>query len=143
MVPSQAITSVSQQQQGSAVIVPSAEELQKIEQASAAASEVTNTVLTQRLQLEEKERSIKMLQKALVSVIQIVSTGGWGYLEQASAAASEVTNTVLTQKRSIKMLQKSLVSFTQIVSTRRWGYLPFSWGGGHRGKVQLEMSIST
>ncbi|XP_072168019.1 centrosomal protein of 131 kDa-like [Diadema setosum] len=46
-------------------LVPSAEEIQKLEEASAAASEVTNTVLSQRLQLEEKERSIKMLQKAL------------------------------------------------------------------------------
>ncbi|XP_072044275.1 centrosomal protein of 131 kDa-like [Amphiura filiformis] len=59
------VTSVSQQQVHQALLVPSAEELQKLEQASAAASEVTNTVLTQRLQLEEKERSVKMLQKAL------------------------------------------------------------------------------
>ncbi|XP_022092605.1 centrosomal protein of 131 kDa-like [Acanthaster planci] len=49
----------------SALLVPSAAELHKLEQASAAASEVTNTVLSQRLQLEEKERSVKMLQKAL------------------------------------------------------------------------------
>ncbi|XP_041473084.1 centrosomal protein of 131 kDa-like isoform X2 [Lytechinus variegatus] len=46
-------------------LVPSAEEIQKLEEASAAASEVTNTVLSQRLQLEEKDRSVKMLQKAL------------------------------------------------------------------------------
>ena len=52
----------------SVLVVPSAAELQKLEQASAAASEVTNTVLSQRLQLDEKDRSVKMLQKALVSV---------------------------------------------------------------------------
>ena len=51
----------------SVLLVPSAAELQKLEQASVAASEVTNTVLTQRLQLDEKDRSVKMLQKALVS----------------------------------------------------------------------------
>ncbi|XP_033630551.1 centrosomal protein of 131 kDa-like [Asterias rubens] len=49
----------------SVLVVPSAAELQKLEQASAAASEVTNTVLSQRLQLDEKDRSVKMLQKAL------------------------------------------------------------------------------
>ncbi|KAJ8038079.1 hypothetical protein HOLleu_19055 [Holothuria leucospilota] len=46
-------------------LVPSAEEIQKLEEASAAASEVTSTILSQRLQLEEKDRSIKMLQKGL------------------------------------------------------------------------------
>ncbi|XP_030840141.1 centrosomal protein of 131 kDa isoform X2 [Strongylocentrotus purpuratus] len=46
-------------------LVPSAEEIQRLEEASAAASEVTSTVLSQRLQLEEKERSVKMLQKGL------------------------------------------------------------------------------
>lgn len=49
------------------LVVPSAEEMEQMEQASAAASEVTNTVLKQRLQLEEKSRTILMLQKALVS----------------------------------------------------------------------------
>ena len=49
------------------LLVPSAEELENMEQASAAASEVTNTVLKQRLQIEEKSRSVQMLQKALVS----------------------------------------------------------------------------
>ncbi|XP_070580321.1 centrosomal protein of 131 kDa-like [Ptychodera flava] len=47
------------------LLVPSAEELAKMEQASAAASEVTSTVLSQKLELDEKSRSIKMLQKAL------------------------------------------------------------------------------
>ena len=48
------------------LLVPSAEELENMEQASLAASEVTNTVLKQRLQIEEKSRSVQMLQKALV-----------------------------------------------------------------------------
>lgn len=48
------------------LLVPSAEELENMEQASLAASEVTNTVLKQRLQLDEKNRSVQMLQKALV-----------------------------------------------------------------------------
>ncbi|XP_077979762.1 centrosomal protein of 131 kDa-like [Glandiceps talaboti] len=48
-----------------ALIVPTAEELAKLEHASAAASEVTNTVLSQKLELEEKGRTVKMLQKAL------------------------------------------------------------------------------
>nr|XP_002740719.1 PREDICTED: 5-azacytidine-induced protein 1-like [Saccoglossus kowalevskii] len=47
------------------LIVPTVEELSKMEQASAAASEVTNTVLSQKLELEEKDRTVKMLQKAL------------------------------------------------------------------------------
>lgn len=48
------------------LLVPTAEELESMEQASAAASEVTNTVLRQRLKIEEKSRSVQMLQKALV-----------------------------------------------------------------------------
>lgn len=48
------------------LLVPSAEELEQMEQASAAASEVTNTVLKQRLQIDEKNRTVQMLQKALV-----------------------------------------------------------------------------
>ncbi|XP_033095874.1 centrosomal protein of 131 kDa-like isoform X2 [Anneissia japonica] len=49
----------------SLAFVPSAEDISKMEEASAAASEIANTVLTQKLQLEEKERSLKMLQKSL------------------------------------------------------------------------------
>lgn len=50
------------------LLVPSAEEFEQMEQASAAASEVTNTMLKQRLQLDEKSRTVQMLQKALVCV---------------------------------------------------------------------------
>ncbi len=49
-----------------AVLVPSGEQIAQLEQASAMASEVTNTVLSQRLELEERKRSVTMLQKALV-----------------------------------------------------------------------------
>ena len=48
------------------MIGPSAEELAELQQANEAASEVTNTVLSQRLQLDEKARTVSMLQKALV-----------------------------------------------------------------------------
>ena len=48
------------------VIGPSAEELAELQQANEAASEVTNTVLSQRLELDEKTRTVGMLQKALV-----------------------------------------------------------------------------
>ena len=48
-------------------LVPTDQEVEQMEQAAVVASEVTNTVLSQRLQLEEKQRSITMLQKALVS----------------------------------------------------------------------------
>lgn len=48
-------------------IVPSAEEIEDLEKATQAAAEVTNTMLAQRLELEEKKRTISMLQKALVS----------------------------------------------------------------------------
>ena len=54
-----------------AVLVPSGEEIAQLEQASAMASEVTNTVLSQRLELEEKKRSVSMLQKALASLSPI------------------------------------------------------------------------
>jgi hypothetical protein len=47
--------------------VPSAEEIESLEKASQAAAEVTNTMLSNRLELEEKKRTISMLQKALVS----------------------------------------------------------------------------
>jgi len=48
------------------VLGPSAEELAELEQANAAASEVTNTVISQRLQLDENKRTVSMLLKALV-----------------------------------------------------------------------------
>lgn len=48
-------------------LVPSVEELAELENAQATANEVTSTVLSQRLELEEKRRTITMLQKALVS----------------------------------------------------------------------------
>ena len=50
-------------------LVPSVEELAELENAQATANEVTSTVLSQRLELEEKRRTITMLQKALVSGI--------------------------------------------------------------------------
>ena len=49
------------------MIGPSAEELAELQQANEAASEVTNKVLSQRLELDEKARTVSMLQKALVS----------------------------------------------------------------------------
>ena len=49
------------------MLVPSADELLQLDQAREAADEVTSTVLSQRLELEEKKRSVSMLQKALVS----------------------------------------------------------------------------
>ncbi|XP_019614750.1 PREDICTED: centrosomal protein of 131 kDa-like [Branchiostoma belcheri] len=47
------------------LLVPSAEEIAQMEQASATASEVASEMLKQRLELEEKQRSVAMLQKAL------------------------------------------------------------------------------
>ena len=49
-----------------ALLVPSGEELAQLEQASATASEVTQNMLLQKMELEEKKRSVAMLQKALV-----------------------------------------------------------------------------
>ena len=49
-----------------AALVPSGEEIAHIEKAQAMASEVTNTVLSQRLELDERSRTVTMLQKALV-----------------------------------------------------------------------------
>jgi hypothetical protein len=51
-----------------APIVPSAEEIEDLEKATQSAAEVTNTMLSQRLELEEKKRTISMLQKALVII---------------------------------------------------------------------------
>ncbi|RUS74495.1 hypothetical protein EGW08_017746 [Elysia chlorotica] len=48
-----------------APLVPSAEEVAQIEQAQATASEVTSAMLSQRLELDEKQRTVTMLQKAL------------------------------------------------------------------------------
>ena len=50
-----------------ALLVPSGDELAQLEQASANAAEVTSTVLRQKMELEEKKRSVAILQKALVS----------------------------------------------------------------------------
>ena len=47
-------------------LVPSAEEVAQLEQAHVTASEVTNAMLSQRLELDEKQRTVSMLQKALV-----------------------------------------------------------------------------
>ncbi|GFR90984.1 centrosomal protein of 131 kDa-like [Elysia marginata] len=49
----------------SAPLVPSAEEVAQLEQAQVTASEVTNAMLSQRLELDEKQRTVSMLQKAL------------------------------------------------------------------------------
>ncbi|GFO00920.1 centrosomal protein of 131 kda-like [Plakobranchus ocellatus] len=49
----------------SAPLVPSADEVAQIEQAQVTASEVTNAMLSQRLELDEKQRTVSMLQKAL------------------------------------------------------------------------------
>lgn len=51
------------------LLVPSADEIAQMEQASAAANEVTNTVLSQKLELDEKKRTVQMLQKALVGLV--------------------------------------------------------------------------
>ena len=48
-------------------LVPSAEEVAQLEHAQVTASEVTNAMLSQRLELDEKQRTVSMLQKALVS----------------------------------------------------------------------------
>ncbi|XP_076449494.1 centrosomal protein of 131 kDa-like isoform X2 [Babylonia areolata] len=48
-----------------AMLVPSGEEVVQMEKAQAVASEVTHTVLSQRLELDEKSRTVSMLQKAL------------------------------------------------------------------------------
>ena len=47
-------------------LVPTVDELAELETAQAAANEVTSTVLSQRLELDEKKRTVTMLQKALV-----------------------------------------------------------------------------
>ena len=52
-----------------APLVPSSEEIAQIEQATAHAAEVTNEMLSQKLELEEKKRTVQMLQKALVCVL--------------------------------------------------------------------------
>ena len=49
------------------LLVPSSEEIAQMEQASIAASEVTQQMLNQKMELEEKKRSMQTLQKALVS----------------------------------------------------------------------------
>lgn len=49
----------------SAPLVPTAEEVAQLEQAQVTASEVTNAMLSQRLELDEKQRTVSMLQKAL------------------------------------------------------------------------------
>ncbi|XP_071128289.1 centrosomal protein of 131 kDa-like [Mytilus edulis] len=47
------------------MLVPSADELLQLDHAKEAADEVTSTVLSQRMELDEKKRSCSMLQKAL------------------------------------------------------------------------------
>ncbi|XP_005098791.1 centrosomal protein of 131 kDa [Aplysia californica] len=59
------ISRMNEELEKPALLLPSAEEVAQLEQAQAAASEVTNTVLSQRLELDEKKRTVGMLQKAL------------------------------------------------------------------------------
>ena len=56
------------------MIGPSADELAELQQANEAASEVTNKVLSQRLELDEKARTVSMLQKALVRTLLNLQT---------------------------------------------------------------------
>ena len=56
------------------MIGPSADELAELQQANEAASEVTNKVLSQRLELDEKSRTVSMLQKALVRTLLNLQT---------------------------------------------------------------------
>ncbi|XP_021358763.1 centrosomal protein of 131 kDa-like [Mizuhopecten yessoensis] len=46
-------------------LVPSVDQLAELEQAQEAANEVTSTMLSQRLELDERKRTVSMLQKAL------------------------------------------------------------------------------
>jgi len=48
-----------------ALLLPSGDEM--LQQASLAASEVTQQMLAQKMELEDKKRSVSMLQKALVN----------------------------------------------------------------------------
>ena len=54
----------------SALLVPSSDEM--LQQASLVASEVTQQMLSQKLELEDKKRSVTMLQKALVTIAAIL-----------------------------------------------------------------------
>ncbi|KAK6170509.1 hypothetical protein SNE40_018889 [Patella caerulea] len=59
------LNKINEDLQKPAILVPDGEEIAHMEQAQAVASEVTNTVLSQRLELDEKKRTVHMLQKAL------------------------------------------------------------------------------
>ncbi|KAJ8318528.1 hypothetical protein KUTeg_003619 [Tegillarca granosa] len=61
----QEIQKISENFENPPPLVPSVDELAELEHAQAAANEVTNTVLSQRLELEEKKRTVTMLQRAL------------------------------------------------------------------------------
>ena len=65
----QEISKLNADLERSGVIGPSAEELAELDHANEMASEVTNTVISQRLELDEKKRTVSMLQKALVRII--------------------------------------------------------------------------
>ena len=54
-----------------ALLVPSGEELAQMEQASQMAAEVTNTMMSQKLDLEGKKRTVSMLKKALVGILTL------------------------------------------------------------------------
>ena len=57
----------NQQLERPALLVPGSKEIEEFnEQAAATTAEITNTMLSQRLELEEKRRTVQMLQKALV-----------------------------------------------------------------------------
>ncbi|KAL3877372.1 hypothetical protein ACJMK2_035090 [Sinanodonta woodiana] len=61
----QEISKLNEDLERPALLVPSADELAELEDAQKAASEVTSKVLSQRLELDEKKRTVQMLQKAL------------------------------------------------------------------------------
>ncbi|KAI8500064.1 hypothetical protein Bbelb_223810 [Branchiostoma belcheri] len=95
------------------LLVPSAEEIAQMEQASATASEVASEMLKQRLELEEKQRSVAMLQKALGEMLKQrleleEKQRSVAMLQKALREMLKQQLELEEKQRSVAMLQKAL-----------------------------------
>ncbi|XP_013385942.1 centrosomal protein of 131 kDa-like [Lingula anatina] len=86
------------------MLVPSADEIVQMEHASAAAAEVTNTVLAQKLELEEKKRTVAMLQKALNQQRELT-------VRHAKETEKEMKKRLFVQKEEYEEAIKRHLSF--------------------------------
>lgn len=100
----QEISKITADLERTGMIGPTPEELAELEQANEMASEVTNTVLSQRLELDEKKRTVTMLQKALNQQRELT-------VRHAKESEKEMKRQLILQKEEYEETIKRHLSF--------------------------------